>query len=265
MSAHGHLKSVLREIEPITLAECDRVKLQERKDTKFILPASKLTDVLEAVKSDYRVLEIQGVRMQTYHSTYFDTPGLHAYLEHHNGYLNRTKIRIRDYVESELSFFELKTKDNHNRTVKARLPIDFGQLEIPMNEQDVVETRWKHGFSGLVPTLRVRFGRIMLANLERDERVTIDLDVEFELLRNGKRQHMGNLAIVEVKRPKNGGITPIHRALTAQHVLKSPMSKYCVGIALLEDQVKSNRFKPLLRQIQSIIDNHHQPIPQENP
>jgi hypothetical protein len=256
MSPRTQISQILAKMPPISLAETEQVKLMDRKDAKYILPLDVLVKVLGEVVGDYHVLEVDGTRVQSYQSTYFDTPGRQAYLEHHNGHLNRTKIRIRDYMESALSFLELKTKDNLRKTVKTRTPIDFLDRTMPSEEQLELQSKWKHGIQDLQAVLGVRFGRAMLANLDRDERVTIDLGLEFELLANGKTLSLGPLVVVEVKRPKQSTLTPMQKSLQQHHVKKSGISKYCVGMAMLEPSIKSHRFKPLLRQIESIVQSH---------
>jgi hypothetical protein len=41
---------------------------------------------------------------------YFDTDSKRFYHDHHNGKVKRTKIRMRNYVESNLTFLEIKKK-----------------------------------------------------------------------------------------------------------------------------------------------------------
>lgn len=230
----------------IDLQTAEGVKLQDRKDTKYVLPAHMLPALLADLATDYVVLEVAGQRAQRYVSVYFDTPGRDTYLEHHNGRLNRTKIRIRDYVESTLSFLELKMKDNHFRTVKSRKQIAFGERGLPNEEMALLASRWEATPDKLAPVLEVHFVRIMLAHLERGERVTIDLGMDFRLLDSGAACRLAHTCVVEVKRLRTGGVTPMQAALRRHHIYKSPMSKYCVGMALLDPTLKRNRFKPLL-------------------
>ena len=40
------------------------------------------------------------------------------FLDHHNRRVNRNKIRFREYVGSNLTFLEVKTKNNKGKTIK---------------------------------------------------------------------------------------------------------------------------------------------------
>lgn len=247
----------LAQLAPISLLASEKVKLQDRQDTKYILPASLLPGLLAHCQQDYHVLEIEGVRIQNYESTYYDTPKLNAYLDHHNGHLNRSKIRVRNYVESEVTFFELKSKDNHMRTIKARTQVPFRSQEMPQEGQELLEKNWKHAETALEPALLVDFQRIMLANPDKGERVTIDLDLSFALPGSNALISLPGLCVVEVKRGRKSSPSPIQLALHAQQVLKSSMSKYCVGTALLRPDMKHNRFKPLLLRISRILEKEN--------
>ncbi len=63
----------------------DGVSLMKRTDTKFVIHQKQLIDVLETIKDQYRVLEINGNRILTYSSLYFDTEDKDFYHNHHNG------------------------------------------------------------------------------------------------------------------------------------------------------------------------------------
>jgi len=85
----------------------DKVALMKRMDTKFVITKSQLYAVLETLTSDYTVLEIGANRLMSYISDYYDTDSKKFYLDHHNKIAKRTKIRIRNYIESGLFFLEI--------------------------------------------------------------------------------------------------------------------------------------------------------------
>ena len=117
------MKSILQNFQPISLDEMSGVKLLNRTDTKFVTSLNQLRKLLSMAEHDYRVQEINGQRIAHYYSTYFDTPTNDMYMRHQNGHQNRQKLRIRSYVDSHLNFLEVKTKNNHGRTKKKRIPI----------------------------------------------------------------------------------------------------------------------------------------------
>ena len=64
--------------------------------------------------------EIDGQRLTAYDTLYYDTLDLQMYLRHHDRQLRRQKIRVRTYVDSQLTFLEVKNKSNKGRTLQAR-------------------------------------------------------------------------------------------------------------------------------------------------
>ena len=98
--------------EPISLKEMDRVKLMNRKDTKFIFNEEKLPELLEALKDNYNILEISNKRESLYKTMYFDTDDFKFYTQHHNGKLNRHKVRYRQYADVDTTYLEVKFKSN---------------------------------------------------------------------------------------------------------------------------------------------------------
>src|SRR5690606_28168066 len=103
----------------IHLNEMDQVKLMDRVDTKYAFPLSKMSELLPQLVSEYRIFEINGVRLPTYKSLYYDDEKFTFYADHHKGKPNRYKVRIRNYVESGLFFLEVKHK-NKGRVNKKR-------------------------------------------------------------------------------------------------------------------------------------------------
>ena len=61
-----------------------------------------------------------GKLIHDYKSLYYDTEDWKFYLDHHNGRVNRNKIRFREYVGSKLTFLEIKLKNNKGKTIKKR-------------------------------------------------------------------------------------------------------------------------------------------------
>ena len=121
------LTDTLNSLESISLKEMDNVKLMDRVDTKYIFSIQQLPLYLNAIKENYRVLEVNDYRMINYESLYFDTKDFEFYRQHHSGKMNRYKIRFRKYVESDLNFFEIKLKSNKGRTIKNR--INYKQID----------------------------------------------------------------------------------------------------------------------------------------
>ena len=102
--------TILNDFDPITLSEMDSVKLMNRTDTKFVFKRTLLAELLPILKEQYRVLDIKGNLISSYKTLYYDTDNFQFFLDHHNGKGNRFKVRVRNYVESDLFFLEIKNK-----------------------------------------------------------------------------------------------------------------------------------------------------------
>jgi len=183
--------------EPISLKEMDTVKLMDRTDTKFTFTENELEKVLLMVKDDYKVLEVEGKRQSAYKTLYYDTDNLKMYLNHHNGHLNRYKIRHRTYVDSDTGYLEVKFKNNKGRTIKERIKKKLTPMNWEKDTGDFLLAKTPFSPEVLKPTLWVNYKRITLVSKNNTERVTIDVDLEF--INEGLTQNLNSLVIAEVK------------------------------------------------------------------
>jgi hypothetical protein len=228
----------------------DKSKLMDRTDTKFTFSVENLVKVLNEVKGQYKILEIGNCRMSTYQTLYYDTSDLSLYLKHHNGKLNRYKVRHRTYVESKLGFLEVKFKNNKGRTIKKRIKV----MNVPHRwEQDAsafITARTPFSPETLVPNIWVNYKRITLVNNENAERVTIDTELEFVSQDSVKKMH--NLVIAEVKQEKRS-VSAFLLAMKKFRIREGSISKYCMGVALTHKNIKQNNFKEKLISLNHII------------
>jgi hypothetical protein len=132
------IADILSKFSPIAIAQMDEVKLLNRTDTKYILSVEQLEKILPQLTKDYTCLEVANTRMSSYKTLYFDTPERTFYHHHHNGKPNRYKVRMRQYVESNLTFLEIKHKIK-GRTDKSRIKIDDFSLQFNPQQQLFVE------------------------------------------------------------------------------------------------------------------------------
>ncbi len=160
---------------PITLLEADRVKLMNRIDTKFIFPAQRLSEFIEAIHGNYQILEIDNFRLMPYKSVYFDTQDKQMLTTHHNGKLNRYKIRKREYVISNRSFLEIKTKTNKGRTIKERVVRTHQGLEFSASEKVFISKTAPYKEENLKPVLWNQFNRMTFVHKYKNERLTVDV------------------------------------------------------------------------------------------
>jgi hypothetical protein len=242
----------LNKFESVTLKQLDSVKLQNRMDTKYILSKAQLVLLLEGIKEEQFVLEIDNTRVFNYKTIYFDTPDFQFYKDHHNGCVNRIKVRSREYVESNLSFYEIKRKLFGIRTDKQRKIIPAIYHEVPLEDYNLIQYKRLNN-KPIEKKLTNDFKRITLTNKKFTERITIDLEIGFD---NGKKQiQLSELVVIEVKQGKADVFSNTIQMLKKLRVHESSFSKYVIGVSLLEENIKHNNFKPILLKLNK-IENH---------
>ena len=237
----------LQKFRKISLDEMNGAKLLNRFDSKYTLHISQLQQILNLISNEYFVLEIDGTRVQTYQSVYFDTPANKFYLAHHNGKADRLKIRKREYVNSGISFFEVKIKSKKGKTNKKRI-----QSNTELTNISPAENHYLNDILGLkIENLEVKsknsFNRITLVNKTFDERCTIDTNITFE--KDGKGIVIQDFALIELKQGNMHMKSVLADELKKYHINKLGFSKYCMGRALSEINIKKNMFKSKILKI----------------
>ena len=237
-------------LPPITLAEMSGIKLMNRTDTKFIATLDQLHRFLAAVHGKYYIQEIDGKRIASYHTTYYDTADYQMYSIHHAGRQVREKIRVRTYLDSDQTFFVIKTKNNHGRTKKKRISI-IRHDAIEHECENIIPFMAKHAWytiEEISPVIENWFSRITLVNYDKTERLTIDFNLRFHHLKSNGKDQLQHVAIIELKRDGNVP-SPALDILREVRIKRSGFSKYCIGSALTNRQLKRNNFKERLTMI----------------
>lgn len=238
---------------PISLCEMQNVRLMNRVDTKYALCSAQLNDILASLSDNYRVQTIDGATVASYRTIYLDTPLLDMYMLHHNGKKERKKVRLREYVDSDLAWFEIKLKNNHGRTNKKRIQLaSFNEYVTPESD-DFISSHSQYALSDLSPQLGNSFKRITLVNYALTERVTIDTGIRFENFRTGIHSDLGSLSVVEVKQ-SGANFSVIKEEFFNRRIRPMNLSKYCIGTVLTDHQIKSNRFKTKLNALSKIAN-----------
>lgn len=257
------IKDIISSFDSITLSEMEGVKLMNRIDTKYAVSLDMLPSILEAAQKDYYAQEIDGIRIATYDTMYYDTDTLDMYIRHHDRQLVRQKIRVRQYVDSDLTFLEIKRKNNKGRTKKKRISVPgfdinehtFGQTKKELwNVEDFIAAKSRYQWSELSPHLRTTFHRITLVNKAKTERLTIDMDLVWDNVITGQQKTFSNLVIIELKRDGNV-LSHMTDIMLSQRVHPMKISKYCIGTALTSPDIKKNRFKSKIRKIDKLCRN----------
>jgi hypothetical protein len=233
--------------EPISLASMDQVKLMDRVDSKFVLSFNDLLPVIENISQHYYILTINNKRIFSYRTDYYDTPDLEMFSDHHNGKLNRYKIRQREYIESDIRFLEVKFKSNKGRVIKDRIE---NKTKDNFDFADFILKHTPYNPHNLKVSLVNRFNRFTVVDKNMQERVTVDLNLCFS--DHTHIMGLNGLVIIEIKQNKNSREGSIYRALKEKGVRPDSFSKYCLGIALLNGHNKFNNFKRTINLINKL-------------
>ncbi len=267
MSFPAHI--LPEDFETITLAEMSEVRLMNRTDSKFLAHISRIAGVLQRAVPFYYIQRIEGVAASHYGTRYFDTEDLFFYREHHNRRLCRQKVRVRTYLDSLLSFLEVKNKNNKGKTRKLRIRVDENLPETFRTEDSINFLEEMVPFSAreLLPSLDNDFYRITLVNKEKTERITMDFDLRFKNLRTGGTFHLPEVVVVEIKQDGNLP-SKMQQLLLESRIHRRSFSKYCMGIVLTDPHVKQNRFKRKERFLERLcqeVDPEHNLLDGEKP
>lgn len=260
MSTENEIRSILAGYEGISLEEVNKASLMRRKDKKYLFGVKHLTVLLELVRKDYRVLDIDGHRAQHYHTCYFDTDKVEMYHKHHRGMANRHKVRIRRYGASDLHFLEVKRKNAKGVTTKKRVRTDGMDHSLLLKEEKFLLSCSPYAGEGVTPTLENSFHRITLVNHSQTERVTLDFDLGFSSKLGEQELKLPGIAIAEIKYEGFLAGSSMNAAMRKNQISASRFSKYAIGMALLHEDLKQNRFKRRVRKVHE-INNDYQTKP----
>ena len=242
MEIDARINDLLQYLEPITLEQMSSIRLMNRTDTKFVTNKENLARLLELAQGKYYAQFNNESRVANYMTTYWDTDNHRFFLEHHNGRAPRQKVRVRTYMDSDLTFLEVKTKNNHGRTKKKRVEVPSQDIDVQGTNGEFVEGLVHQGLNEMHPTVRNQFHRITLVNYEKTERLTIDYDVQFHNMETGTDANVGPLVIIELKRDGNV-YSPVLDILRVLRIKPSGFSKYCIGSVMTNKKLKQNIFK----------------------
>src|SRR5699024_2836375 len=169
-SARQAVEAAIVNRQGISLSEVmATAALQTRVDKKFLVTPDQFTEFVARLGTEFRVMQINGLRSFQYRSTYFDTPDFEQYRAHRQGRRKRYKVRSRTYVDTQLCMFEIKTKGRLGATVKHRRPqpIEDARKLTPQNldfAAQVLAEEYGQDVPQLAPVLHHSYVRATLVN-----------------------------------------------------------------------------------------------------
>lgn len=228
----------------------DQRKLLRRVDTKFLISVKSVDTLLSELHVDYGIVHAGKAPIASYETLYFDTPEVRCFHDHRRGRRSRYKVRVRHYIDRDVSYLEVKTKTNRDMTIKKRAQRPFGENALTDDDRQFV--RLHSGLCGetLTPQLWTNFRRISLVGLSTNERVTIDLDLTFR--RGEELRSLPGVVIVEVKQSPFRPRTPIMQVLRSLGRRPVSMSKYCTATGLTRTDVRTSRFSETFKKLERL-------------
>lgn len=249
LGARDALESAVVDRDAISLSEVmENAALQTRVDQKFLLTPEQFMEFTDRLGSQFSVMQIDGRRSFQYRSTYFDTPDFEQYRAHRQGRRKRYKVRSRTYVDTELCMFEIKTKGRRGTTVKhrRRQPLTDARVLTPENRDfaaQVLADEYGQEAPALQPVLHNSYVRGTLVDPVDGERVTCDVELRYS---DGSAVvHGPEMVVVETKSSDGRGASD--QALAALGIRPVSMSKYCLGVAVLNPHLPANKWARLLK------------------
>ena len=251
------LQNTLKVFAPISLQQLNAsMSFLERIDTKYLVHVKDLASIIEELEKDYFVLNIKDIRLFNYDNVYMDTKALDFYYAHERGDEVRVKVRTRNYVDSNLCFFEYKHKEG-------KLIRKFRYQEDP-SLFGVMDQEAKHFFQSiygslmeggtkldLMPMMKTTYKRFTLCSKHGDERITIDLDLSFTDPNNPKSKviELPHVAIIESKASSvNSRSAKVMKKFGVKKA--GGCSKYCLGVIYFDMVTSKKRFKDTLNFIE---------------
>ena len=214
----------------------------DRRDLKYVITIQSFSKVLEKCQENYWSLEINEKRLFNYNTLYFDTPNFTTYHQHHRGKANRLKIRKRNYIDTNQSYFEIKFSNPKGRLQKIRTKgKDIFEV------QEFIEGNTPFTVSGLIPVLTINYKRITLLHKFTKEKITFDSFMNCSTSNNAST--FNNVVFVEVKTNSQKEIA-FFDIMKKLRLKPGSMSKYCLGVSTLIHPIKKSNFKSQLHLIE---------------
>ena len=256
MSIGDDIEEILSDYQSISLRELQEAELMRRKDGKYLYSVLHIPGILDLLKKEYRVLEVDGMRAQHYQTLYYDTLDMDMYHMHHRGMVNRHKIRFRKYGSGDAVFLEVKKKNAKGVTIKNRIKTDSTDALILSREEEFLSNYTPYENRRMLPMLENSFKRITLVSPGQEERITIDYQLWLTVPYTEKSIELPGISIAEIKYKDFISGSPFYAELRHRHIVPSRFSKYCIGMAVLNPGLKQNLFKEKIRRVRQ-LNSHY--------
>ncbi len=238
----------------MSLEEVERLAaLQTRIDRKYVLSPAAAQELIVVFATRSAVTTVPSesgdLRSCRYRSIYFDTPDRESYRGTAHQRRRRFKVRSRTYVDSSISFLEVKRRASRGTTEKVRIPLP-GQrspahLDAAM-QRFVDDSLDRPGLgASLMPVVTTEYLRTTLVDLGSTTRATIDTSLSFGFPDDTTRRvGIDGLVVIETK--SSAGVSWYDRVLWEAGVRPRSISKFGIGMAMTRPELSSNRWTRVL-------------------
>ncbi len=227
-----------------------RAEMLTRIDRKYLLTPTEAGEFLNRLTPSTEALSIDGSLAARYETVYFDTSDWASFRMSAHQRRVRMKVRTRTYVDSGVTFLEVKSRGASGVTVKERIPYDGGGDRLTIDARAyLADAATRLGLGGglayeLFPVIRTTYDRSTLLAPDGAGRITVDTDLSWRLP-DGATLDLPDLVIVETKSLSAASATD--RLLWRAGHRPVPVSKFATGLAALNPDLPRNRWARILR------------------
>jgi len=159
---NNDLNQLVKCFKTIKLEDMKQIAFNGRVDIKYYFSLKLLPWIISEIQDGYNILSVGNTLVQPYKTVYYDTQSLKLYTDHHNGKLNRFKVRKRLYIANNISFSEIKFKSNKGLTFKNRIGTDQNLEQLSETDQKFFTKNTDLQTTSLYPQVTNYFNRITL-------------------------------------------------------------------------------------------------------
>jgi hypothetical protein len=225
-----------------------RAEMLTRIDRKYLLTQAEAGEFLGRLDPSTEALSVDGSLAAGYETVYFDTSDWTSFHMSAHQRRVRMKVRTRTYVDSGLTFLEVKS--GSGVTVKERIPYEGGRDRLTIDARAyLADVAARLGLGRglayeLFPVIRTTYDRSTLLPPDGAGRVTVDTDLSWRLP-DGAALDLPELVIVETKSLSATSATD--RLLWRAGHRPVAISKFATGLAALNPDLPRNRWARILR------------------
>ncbi len=221
-----------------------------RVDRKYVLSSQEVERVLAEVQSLWSPDSMAKGHTQRYQTDYFDTDDLCLFHAARRQLPQRSKVRVRYYLDTDSAFIEVKSRNRRGETIKTRQTWT-GRFE-DAHEFLVGALGGSTGLvGGLIPTARTSYERTA-ATIVAGGRMTLDrnLLVGHRAFTHRFGDRTDELVVLETKSPTQSP-TPVDRHLWDQRIRPVSLSKYALAVASFRPDLPLNRWSASAKRLRT--------------